>query len=135
MKKILLFGVLGMVGLIAVCAVVVATSGGSGGKAKPTVPTGTPVPPLTVTVEEIHKTYKANEARANATYKERLLDLYFSVDEIEDDYVRQDLGTFDSAQLKFSQDELIAFNVGDKTNRVCELEGFDLDTFLRFDCR
>ena len=47
----------------------------------------------------------------------------------------QDLGTFDEAQLEFQQDDLIAFNKGDELNRICELDGFDLDTWLKFDCR
>ncbi len=95
----------------------------------------TPVP-LTVTVEDIYQAYQENEARANATYKEIKLNLHFYVDEIEDRYVIQDLAGFlDQAQLRFDQEELIRFNIGDRANRICELDGFDLDTWLRFDCR
>ena len=99
-------------------------------------PTRTPTPaPLVITVEEIYEAYQANEARANATYKRIKLDLHFNVDEVEDKYVIQELGFLDEAQLRFDQDELIQFNVGDSLNRICELDGFDLDTWLKFDCR
>ncbi len=90
---------------------------------------------LAVTVGEVFSAYKANEARANATYKKQKLQVLFNVDEIEDQYVVQNLGFLESAHLRFSQDELVKFNVGDNTSRVCKLEGFELDILLRFDCR
>jgi hypothetical protein len=95
----------------------------------------TSVPALRVTVDEIYQEYEQNEARANATYKEMPLDLSFRVDEIEDDYVVQELGFIVSAQLKFDEDDLVSFNVGDTGRRICELEGLQLDLFLQFDCR
>ena len=99
-------------------------------------PTATPTPaPLVINVEDIYQAYQENEARANATYKGIKLNLHFNVDEIEDKYVIQDLGFLEEAQLRFDQEELIEFNVGDQANRICELDGFDLDIWLKFDCR
>ena len=99
-------------------------------------PTATPTPtPLIITVEDIYQAYQENEARANATYKGIKLNLHFNVDEIEDKYVIQNLGLLEEAQLRFDQEELIEFNVGDQANRICRLDGFDLDIWLKFDCR
>ena len=61
--------------------------------------------------------------------------MHFNVDEIEDRYVIQNLGFLEEAQLRFDQEELIEFNIGDQANRICELDGFDLDIWLKFDCR
>ena len=88
-----------------------------------------------MSVTDIYEAYQENEAKANVTYKERPLNLHFTVDEIEAKYVRQELGFLTSAQLKFEEDELVNFTVGERTNRVCYLDGFQLDTFLAFDCR
>ena len=41
----------------------------------------------------------------------------------------------EEAQLRFDQEELIEFNIGDQGNRICELDGFELDIWLKFDCR
>ena len=99
-------------------------------------PTATPTPtPLIITVEDIYQAYQENEARANATYKGIKLNLHFTVDEIEDRYVVQNFGFLVEAQLRFDQEELIKFNIGDQANRICELDGFDLDIWLKFDCR
>ena len=93
------------------------------------------LPPLSVTVEEVYQAYEQNEARANATYKERPLNLSFRVDEIEDAYVAQELGFLASAHLEFNETDLIRFNIGDTGRRICELDGLLLDILLRFDCR
>ena len=99
-------------------------------------PTATPTPaPLVINVEDIYQAYQENEALANAAYKGIKLNLHFNVDEIEDKYVIQDLGLLEEAQLRFDQEELIEFNVGDQANRICRLDGFDLDIWLKFDCR
>ena len=97
----------------------------------------TPTPaPLEVTTREIWNEYQANEARANQTYKERDLKVTFRVDEIEDDHVIEDLdGLLNKANLKFKQEELVRFDIGDTATAICRLEGLDLDTWLRFDCR
>ena len=84
---------------------------------------------------DVFKAYQENEARANVTYKERPLNLHFTVDEIEDRYVIQNLDGFASARLRFDEAELVKFNVNDSTNRLCYLDGFQLDTWLEFDCR
>ena len=97
-------------------------------------PTATPAP-LVINVEDIYQAYQENEARANATYKGIKLNLHFNIDEIEDRYVIQSLGFLEEAQLRFDQEELIEFNIGDQANRICELDGFDLDIWLKFDCR
>ena len=48
----------------------------------------------------------------------------------------QDLDDFmDAAQLYFSEEDLINFNIGERASAVCELDGFQIDTFLEFDCR
>ena len=130
MKKVLLFGLAGIVGFIILVIVIVAVSGG--GSSNTAEQSG---PPLDVSVTEIFKAYQENEARANVTYKNRLLNLSFRVDEIEDKYVVQELADWVEAQLKFEQSELLIFDIGDSDNRICELEGFQLDTFLEFDCR
>ena len=67
--------------------------------------------------------------------KESSWNLHFNIDEIEDRYVIQNLGFMVEAQLRFDQEELIEFNIGDQANRICELDGFDFDTWLKFDCR
>ncbi len=132
-------GVLGLLLLVGIIAV-----GSSGTEEEPTdqvsipptriAPTRTP---LNITVERIYQAYQENEARANATYKEIDLNLQFTVDEIEDRYVIQNLDSIGlvQAQLRFDQEDLIGFNIGDRTNRICELDGFDLDLWLKFDCR
>ena len=91
--------------------------------------------PLVINVEDIYQAYQENEARANATYKGIKLNLHFNIDEIEDRYVIQSLGFLEEAQLQFDQEELIEFNIGDQGNRICELDGFDFDIWLKFDCR
>ena len=99
-------------------------------------PTATPTPaPLVINVEDIYQAYQENEARANATYKGIKLNLHFNIDEIEDTYVIQSLGFLEEAQLRFDQEELIEFNIGDQATRICKLDGFDLDIWLKFDCR
>ena len=90
---------------------------------------------MAVTPIEVFNAYKANEARANATYKDQKLSVSFRVDEIEDDHVVPDLNDWDEAQFKFSQEELINFNIGESGTAFCELDGFEIDTFLKFDCR
>lgn len=100
-------------------------------------PTATPTPPLDVSVSEIYQAYQENEARANGTYKDKPLNLSFTVDEIEDKYVVQNLDSigFVTAQLTFDQAYLVQFNKGDSGTRICSLKGLDLDLWLRFDCR
>ena len=97
----------------------------------------TTTPPLDVSVSEIYQAYQENEARANVTYKDKSLNLSCSVDEIEDKYVIQNLDSigFVTAQLTFEQAELVQFNTGDSGTRICSLNGFELDLWLRFDCR
>ena len=87
------------------------------------------------TVAEIYMEYKNNEARANDTYKGKRWNLSFTVDEVEDDHVVQELDIIDEAQLKFLKEDLLLFNRGDMGQAICEVDGFDLDTFLMIDCR
>ena len=93
--------------------------------------------PLDVSVSAIYQAYQENEARANVTYKDKSLNLSFTVDEIEDKYVIQNLDPigFVTAQLTFDQAELVQFNTGDSGTSICSLKGFELDLWLRFDCR
>ena len=93
--------------------------------------------PLNVTTWEIYEAYQMNEARANNDFKDRPLNLQYSVDEIEDKYVVQELGGFGlvQAQLEFREADLVRFNIGDTGQALCRLRGFDLDIWLRFDCR
>ena len=91
--------------------------------------------PRVVSVQDIYQAYQANEARANATYKGIKLNLSFTVGAIEDKYVIHSLGLIEEAQLRFDQEDLIKFNIGDRTSRICELDGFDLNIWLKFDCR
>lgn len=149
MKKILLFGLLGFVGLIAVCTVAVIAVDTEQPVSSTAVVSvdadygviGTAVPPPTVapikvTTQDIYQAYQENEARANATYKNRKLELTFRVDEVEDKYVTEELDDMMvSAQLEFSQADLIALNVGEKVTAICELDGFEMDLWLAFDCR
>ena len=133
--------ILGVVGalilLVIIIAIVVPSDEDETPNGTTPKPTATPTPaPLVISVEEIYQAYQENEARANANYKKIKLNLHFKVDEVEDKYVIQELdGFLDQAQLRFDQDELVQFDIGDRTNRICELDGFDLDTWLKFDCR
>lgn len=157
MKKVLLFGGGGLFLLIILIIIISLASGGNGddpgqttttnptlapGQTPTPGPTPTPEPTptpayLEVTVVEIYQAYLANEARANETYKNRDLLVHFTVDEIEDDHIIQfldDIG-WDEANLKTSNEYLIARNIGDEGTRLCTLDGFDSDTWLRFDCK
>ena len=93
--------------------------------------------PLNVTTLEIYQAYEMNEARANSVYKDRPLRLQYRVDGIEDKYVVQELGGYGliQAQLEFREADLVRFDVGDTGQALCRLRGFDLDIWLRFDCR
>ena len=122
--------ILGGIGVIVLVVIIVSVSGGDSSSTAEQAG-----PPLDVSVSEIFEAYQENEARANATYKNRLLNLSFEVDEIEDKYVVQEMDDWVDAQLKFEQSDLLVFNIGDRANRICELDGFQLDTFLEFDCR
>ena len=86
-------------------------------------------------MQQVFDEYQANEARANNTYKNRPLNVNFRVDEVEDTYVIQRLGFIDEAQLRFHQEQLVTFDIGDRASATCELDGFDFDTWLKFDCR
>ena len=122
--------------LVVVLGIVALSIAGACAEGSTDGPRPTPTPaPLVISVEDIYQAYQENEARANATYKGIKLNLHFNVDEIEDRYVIQDLGFLEEAQLRFDQEELIEFNIGDQANRICELDGFDLDIWLKFDCR
>ena len=121
--------------LVVVLGIVVIGIAGACVEGSTDGPRPTPTPPLVINVEDIYQAYQENEARANATYKGIKLNLHFNVDEIEDRYVIQNLDFLAEAQLRFDQEELIEFNIGDQANRICELDGFDLDIWLKFDCR
>ena len=140
-SKLPVIGV-GVLGLLLLVGIIAVSS--SGTDEEPTdqvsVPTIRVAPtrtPLNITVERIYRAYQENEARANATYKEINLNLQFTVDEIEDRYVIQNLDSIGlvQAQMRFDQEDLIRFNIGDRANRICVLDGFDLDLWLKFDCR
>ncbi|MDE2939507.1 MAG: hypothetical protein OXR67_11445 [Chloroflexota bacterium] len=152
MKKILLICLIGFASLILACTFVmvgVGISGDDGSEGGSTVVTvdqdygviGTAVPPPTVapikvTTQDIYQAYQENEARANATYKNQKLELTFRVDEVEDKYVTEELDDWmASAQLEFSQADLITFNVGERVTAICELDGFEMDLWLAFDCK
>ena len=139
-KKVLLFSLIGLVGLMVLCTILVATSGEDDVMiVEKRDPRATEMPPLDVTVMEIFREYRSNEARANATYKNRLLNLDFTVSEIEDDHVVQilesDMFSDVEAQLRFPKAELVMFNQGDRMSRKCLLDGFVMDRTLKFDCR
>ena len=121
-----------VLGIVALSIAVACAEGSTDGPR----PTATPTPaPLVINVEDIYQAYQENEARANSTYKGIKLNLHFNVDEIEDKYVIQELGFLEEAQLRFDQEDLIEFNIGDQANWICELDGFELDIWLKFDCR
>ena len=144
LKRILLVGV-GVVGGLIVLVILLAIFAGDGdsvdNRPPPSItdPSGVlvnpPAPLMEVTVIEVYREYKQNEARANHTYKDQVLRVSFQVDEVEDDHVVQELEHGDEANLKFSLEELLKFNKGDAGQAQCELEGFQFDFLLEFDCR
>ena len=131
-KKILLLGSLGLVGFFILNGIFSESE-----EPVSTEESTSTTPPLDVSVSEIYQAYQENEARANVTYKGRQLNLSFTVDEIEDKYVVQDLDDigFVTAELTFDQADLVQFNTGDFGTRICSLKGFELDLWLKFDCR
>ena len=134
MKKVFKWGLIGLggfIGLIVIVAIVgESDSGSSGGSSSSKAE-----PAVKVTPRMVYAAYQQNEARANAEYKGKDLQVTFTVTGIEDKYVVQSLGGFDEAHFRLDQDELIRTDRGQTLTRRCELEGFDLDTFLKFDCR
>ena len=129
-------GIIAIIGAAIVLVIVIATiigaftnssSSGSGQTA--------PKPMLDVNVGTIYSAYLENEARANLEYKDRTLFLQFRVDEIEDRYVVQELGDSAEARLTFPMEVLVEYDVGESDQRECTLSGFDMDTYLEFDCK
>ncbi|MDE2780721.1 MAG: hypothetical protein OXI91_13750 [Chloroflexota bacterium] len=98
-------------------------------------------PPLDVTTKEIYRAYQSNEARANVTYKNRRLNLEFKIHEVEDYYVIENLGPGGdwgsevTAELTFPVEDLIEFNTGEIHTRECTLNGFQMDSWIEFDCK
>ena len=137
MKKVLKWGLIGLgcfIGLIIIVAIVgESDSGSSGGSSSSSRSESEPA--LKVTPQRVYSAYQQNEARANTEYKNKDLEVTFTITGIEDKYVVQSLGDFDEAHFRLDQDELIRLNRGETLTRKCELEGFEIDTFLVFDCR
>ena len=124
------FVALFVVGTIIIMIVAINSAPSSSGIAE-----SEPKPMLEVSVGTIYRDYLENEARANQEYKDRTLFLRFTVDEIEDRYVVQQLDDFASARLNFPVEVLVEYDVGDSDQRECTLGGFEMDTFLDFNCK
>ena len=129
----------GLLAVIIVIAVIVmvSSSGGNGGGS----PEEAATPPLAVDATTVWDDYQANETRANAQYKEKWLQVTLpTISEIESDgKVRMDVDEFgfNHIELDFRDDsDVIDLSPGRPITAVCQLSGFELDSWLNFhNCR
>ena len=128
----------GLLAVIIVIAVIVmvSNSGNGGGS-----PEDTATPALAVDATQVWSDYQANETRANERYKEKWLQVTLpTISEIESDgKVRMDVDEFgfNHIELDFRDDsDVIDLSPGRPITAVCQLNGFQLDSWLEFDnCR
>ena len=126
----------GLLAVIIVIAVIVSISGGGGGDSEDTA-----APPLAVDATTIWNDYQANETRANERYKDKWLQVALPIiSEIESDgKVRMNMDEFgfNHIELDFRDDsDVIDLSPGRPITAVCQLSGFELDSWLNFhNCR
>lgn len=129
-------GLLAVIIVIVVIVMVSSSGGNSGGS-----PEEAATPPLAVNATTVWDDYQANETRANAQYKEKwLLVTLPTISEIEaEGKVRMDVDElgFNHIELDFRDDsDVLELNRGQSITAVCQLSGFELDSWLNFhNCR
>ena len=130
-------GLLAVIIVIVVIAIASSGGGGNGGGGSPAV---TVTPPLVVDPVQLWNEFQANETRANEQYKGKWLQVTLpTISEIESNgRVQMDMDEVgDHIELDFRVDsDVIELNPGQSITAVCQLDGFQLDSWLEFnECR
>ena len=126
----------GLLAVIIVIAIIASLSGGGGDSSEDAA-----TPPLPVDATQVWSDYQANETRANERYKEKWLQVTLPIiSEIESDgKVRMNMDEFgfNHIELDFRDDsDVIDLSPGRPITAVCQLSGFELDSWLNFhNCR
>ena len=130
----------GLLAVIIVIVVIAIASGGGGGNGGGS-PSVSETPPQVVNPTQVWNEFAENETRANERYKGKWLQVTLpTISKIESNgrvQMEVDEFGFNHIELDFRNDsDVIDLNPGQSITAVCQLDGFQLDSWLEFDdCR